>query len=74
MHKATKLLLGGLVFATLASVQLSAQAKSEAKPQPAPPRLKVGDTAPDFFSSARHREALAKPRGWLLRVGWKQSG
>ena len=48
MHKATKLLLAGLVFATLASVQLSAQAKSEAKPQPAPPRLKVGDVAPDF--------------------------
>jgi cytochrome oxidase Cu insertion factor (SCO1/SenC/PrrC family) len=48
MHRAPKLLLVWLVFATLACIQLSAQAKSEAKPQPAPPKLKVGDTAPDF--------------------------
>ena len=37
-----------LALATLAPMQLLAQAKPDAKPQPAPPRLKIGDMAPDF--------------------------
>jgi putative transposase len=31
-------------------------------------------TGDDWFSSAKHRGALAAPRGWLLSVGWRKFG
>ena len=49
-----------LVLATLAPMQLLAQAKSEVKPPP-PMKLKVGDTAPDFTLLAWDGQGPPKP-------------
>ncbi|HET7841499.1 MAG TPA: hypothetical protein VFM21_07835 [Terriglobia bacterium] len=58
MRKLVSLVLLPLLLAALiAPPQLSAQAK---KPAPPPPKLKVGDTAPDFTLLAFDGKELKK--------------